>query len=423
MPIVKNSMRNGFLVLLMVLACAASVHAQKPAPADPLDPRPSEPPSGSETVRPPVDERPASPVWTGPASGTHVWASIDYLAWWLKGNPLPVPLVTTGDPNDGALAGTLASPHTQVLFGRSTLDPPAISGSRFTLGGWLTPEPILGMEMSGFFLQHNSSPFQATSDGTGNPPLYLPAFNVATGKEDSLILADPVQKFSGSVAVSSTTRLWGVEANGIFSAWSAPWVDVQLLAGFRYLDLQENLQIQGTSSDLVNNSQTSVLDSFGTRNQFYGGQFGARLNFVRDRLFASISGKLALGSTYQEVDVTGSSTQMGTAGPTPGSFAGGFFTQPTNIGRRSRDEFTLVPEVQVKAGCEIIRGLRAFVGYDFLYWTQVARPGNQIDRNLNLTQSPIFGGGALVGPPQPATLFNRSDFWAQGFSLGLQFRY
>jgi len=29
----------------------------------------------------------------------------------------------------------------------------------------------------------------------------------------------------------------------------------------------------------------------------------------------------------------------------------------------------------------------------------------------------------LVGPAQPAPLFVRSDFWAQGINVGLEFRY
>ena len=66
---------------------------------------------------------------------------------------------------------------------------------------------------------------------------------------------------------------------------------------------------------------------------------------------------------------------------------------------------------------------RAFVGYDFMYWSQVVRPGNQVDRNINLSQSAVFGSGALTGPAYPMPLFNRSDFWAQGLNAGLEFRF
>jgi len=52
----------------------------------------------------------------------------------------------------------------------------------------------------------------------------------------------------------------------------------------------------------------------------------------------------------------------------------------------------------------------------------VVRPGDQIDRNVNPSQ--IAGGGStLVGLPYPVQLFRRSDFYAQGLSVGLEFRY
>jgi len=413
-------MRNGFLVLFLALVCAGTALAQKtPVPASTeqqLDLPPLAPPVPS-----PPQEAPR--ITDASASPNTFWAGIEALLWWLKASPLPTPLVTTGNPNDGVLAGTLASPDTRVLFGGSNLNLNAIGGGRFTIGGWITAEPILGLELSGFFLEKTSTPFQAVSDGNGNPPLYLPAFNAVSRKEDSAIISDPVQQFSGSVQVSSVTRLWGTELNGIFAGWSGPGFGLQLLAGFRYLDLEESLQMQSTSSDLVNDSQIALSDNFETRNQFYGGQIGARLDLVRNHLSASLTGKLALGSTLQEVNINGSATQTGTAAALQGTFPGGFFTQPTNIGRRTHDEFSLVPEAQVKLGYDILPGWRAFVGYDLLYWTQVVRPGNQIDRNLNLTQSPIFGSGTLAGPAQPAALFNRSDFWAQGLTFGFQFSY
>jgi hypothetical protein len=67
-----------------------------------------------------------------------------------------------------------------------------------------------------------------------------------------------------------------------------------------------------------------------------------------------------------------------------------------------------------------------FAGYEILYWNRVVRPGDQIDHNVNLSQNAVLdpkGVGTLVGPAQPAPLFNRSDFWAQGINLGLEYRY
>jgi len=61
-----------------------------------------------------------------------------------------------------------------------------------------------------------------------------------------------------------------------------------------------------------------------------------------------------------------------------------------------------------------------------LYWTNVVRPGQQIDRSLDEAQIPNFD---TLGPGSPSTLgrpavpFRQSDFWAQGLNLGVEFRY
>jgi hypothetical protein len=62
-------------------------------------------------------------------------------------------------------------------------------------------------------------------------------------------------------------------------------------------------------------------------------------------------------------------------------------------------------------------------GYDFLYWSRVARPGEQIDRSLNLTQSPVFGTGTLVGPACPAPLIDSTDYFVHGLNFGFALVY
>jgi hypothetical protein len=62
----------------------------------------------------------------------------------------------------------------------------------------------------------------------------------------------------------------------------------------------------------------------------------------------------------------------------------------------------------------------------------VARPGIEIDRNLNLSQSAIFAPptantfipyNPALGPFSPGPLLNHTTFWAQGVGLNLEFRY
>ena len=54
-------------------------------------------------------------------------------------------------------------------------------------------------------------------------------------------------------------------------------------------------------------------------------------------------------------------------------------------------------------------------GYNFMYWSNVVRPGDQIDRNINPNLAPVFGGTAGgVGAAAPARLNRETDFWAHG---------
>src|SRR5207237_150086 len=122
---------------------------------------------------------------------------------------------------------------------------------------------------------------------------------------------------------------------------------------------------------------------FDTRNQFYGGQIGIRSTWQRDRLALDLTGKLALGSTHQVVNIAGDITQ--TAFP-PAAAQGGLFAQTSNIGRVTANQFTILPTLELKVGYQVNQRLSAFIGYDLMYWNQVVRPGNQINRNVNLTQ-------------------------------------
>jgi len=350
--------------------------------------------------------------------GARLWGGAEYLLWWVKDGPLPTPLVSTGNPLD-PFPGALGQPGTRVLFGGQGLDYGALSGVRLTLGGWLNCDGTCGLEGGGFLLERGAKGFGAGSDAAGNPPIFLPVFRSDLGREGTFIISDPLRVFAGSVAVVSTSRLWGAEVNGYRNVARRGGLSLDALAGFRYLNLEERLTLGAALNDPLLDSQEIVADSFATRTQFYGGQLGARARFHRGTLSADLTAKVGLGDNRQAVDVLGATALSG-GGTAPGTFPGGVFTQPTNIGRRTRDEFAVVPEFQLKVGYDVLPSLRVTVGYDFLYWTDVVRPGNQVDHAVNQTQSL---GGALAGPATPAPLFNRSDFWAQGVTFGLEFRY
>jgi hypothetical protein len=313
-----------------------------------------------------------------------------------------------------------------VLFG-GPIDNEERSGGRFRAGYWFNCQQTCGIEGGYFFLGSRSVNFTVGSPDVGSAVIGRPFFNVITGAEDAQLVSIP-GVLTGAVAANLSSRLQGAELNGICNLCCGCRGRVDLLAGFRYLELNEGLGI--TENLLVapnvpvsGGTAFRVNDQFNTRNRFYGGQLGARAEFWRGNLFVNVRGLVALGCTDQVVDVAGSTviTQPGML-PTVGN--GGLLAQPTNSGHFSRDQFAVVPEVGINVGYQVTQHLRAFVGYTFLYWSNVVRPGDQIDRALNPTQLPVTAAAPhLIGPARPVPLFSDTDFWAQGISFGVEFRY
>lgn len=443
-------MRNGFLATLPALfAVTGLTLAQPPALGDSPAPSEASPAPQSRPANPgstpsplpsplfsPTENHPSAPfapccredictprpAICGPEG--RVWASAEYLLWWFEGSRVP-PLVTTSPP---ASSGILGAPGTTVLFGGSRLDEDAHSGGRFTLGFWLNECQTIGLEGGYFFLGSRSEDFTVAGPGVpGSQVIARPIVNVLTGAETSQIVSFPGTA-AGIIHVSSSSRLEGAGINAVANLCCGCCWRVDLLAGFRYLELREGLGI--AENVLVNpgvptigGSDLIVADQFDTRNRFYGGVIGTRAEYRRGNVFVDLVGSVALGSTHEEIDIQGS-TAITPPGGAPLALPGGLLALPTNIGHFSRDRFAAVPEIGINVGYQLTRYLRATAGYSFLYWSNVTRPGDAIDRTVNPTQIPSnLGPGTLTGPARPAVVFKDTEFWAQGVNFGLEFRY
>jgi hypothetical protein len=75
----------------------------------------------------------------------------------------------------------------------------------------------------------------------------------------------------------------------------------------------------------------------------------------------------------------------------------------------------------VNLGYSISPNFRVFAGYSFLYWTEVARAGEQVNLRVDARQLPTRAGPGVGVDPQ--FILRTNDFWAQGVSVGLQLRY
>ena len=129
--------------------------------------------------------------------------------------------------------------------------------------------------------------------------------------------------------------------------------------------------------------------------------------------------KIAIGQTRSRVAIEGA-----TATTIPGQAAtllpGGLLALPSNIGVYDSNQFSVVPELGITVGYDFSPQLRATIGYDFVYWNAVARPGDQIDLNLDPRQ---FPPAASAGATRPEFTLHTSDYWAQGLNLGLDLRF
>jgi hypothetical protein len=358
-----------------------------------------------------------------------VWFGAEFLLGWIKNGHVP-PLVTTGPP---AGAGTLGQPGTVVLFGPdSDLTHSPLPGGRFTVGAWVDECHICGLEGSYFFLSPRGNSFEAAGDGSpGSPVLARPFFNTALGREDSELVAFP-GVLAGRIRVEPSSRLQGFEVNGLCNVcrtcnpcgccnWS-----IDALAGFRYLDLDDGLRITENLSVLpgvpgLGGSQFVVQDSFGAHNQFYGGQLGLRGAAWLGQFFATANLKVALGDSQEGVDISGF-TQITTPAGAVSTLPGGLLALPSNSGHFYRDRFAVVPEANLTVGYQVTDNVSVSIGYTFLYWSNVVRAGDQIDRAVNPAALPI-NGAAGAPSSRPAFGFHDTDFWAQGLTFGLEFRF
>jgi Putative beta barrel porin-7 (BBP7) len=369
-----------------------------PAPPSPGYMQPAAPPPGYlQPVPPPPGAVLVQPVPMPPPRGTYLyepmgaWFNADYLLWWTKGTHVPQ-LVTPGVPEG---SGTIGPAEPTLLYPGGSGDFGARSGGKFDLGFWFSENHVLGMEASYLFLGTDRTTLASGLESSAVAPVSDPP------------VMPPGLPF-GNFAVTESSFLQSAEVNLLGCLCNSSNWRLEVLAGFRFMELDEKLHVTQEFFSADGSENDTWDDGWNTRNDFYGGQIGARATFTRDRFFADVGGQVALGVTYQRIDINGSLTQS-VLSPGFDSFGNpvtnvqvaqsspGLLTQPASF---SRDIFAVVPQFNFDVGYEFNNFCRASLGYEFLYWSTVVRPGDQ------------------VGGIPKAT-----NFWAQGlvFSLGFMF--
>ncbi len=376
-----------------------------------------------------------------PDPAPSLYGDFEYLLWWVKGAPLSAPLVSTGPAanDEGFLVNSQSrvlygAPFSPAVGGNNTQNFPGFSGGRLTLGYWLDEGRHLAVEARGFMLQSRTARFEAQGNSLalGSSGIRIPVFNTVPytpGSETDLTLSEnglPVSIpgiIAGGVVITNSLRFWGTDATGVFNVYRFSSWELNVLAGFRYLDLSESfnltLSIAGLANTIFEGQSGYATDKFETRNQFYGADLGLRGRTFWGPVSLELSGRVALGVSHEVLNVSG---MFQATNYTAASGQQGIFAQPSNSGERASNDFAVVPEFGAKIGYDVTPSVRVTLGYDFLYYSRVVRPGDQLDRNLPKGQ--IFQqGGSSVSSTSPTALFNKTDFFAQGLSVGLAVRF
>ena len=162
-----------------------------------------------------------------------------------------------------------------------------------------------------------------------------------------------------------------------------------------------------------------IHDNFRARNDFYGSELGLRTQIYRGRWSMEILTKIAMGNNHQTITIDGTTAITPLGGSTT-LYNAGILAGETNGGVFQRDQFTVIPQLGLELGYQVNCHLRAYIGYDILYWGAVARAADQIDLNVDPRNFPPI---TQTGLPYPQFPGKTDSFWAQGIHLGTEFRF
>lgn len=390
------------------LACLGGVHASAHAQIIP-------PAGGAEYSIPSVNTGSTIQPW--PAR----WeASLAYTYFWLRTPHFPV-LATTGSTSD-AVPGGLGQPNTTVLVGDLLNSKPS-PGFRATMTLWLEDPEIFCVDANFFMMEQRVKQQTFTSNANGSPVLSRPYFNPVTQTES----ADPRARpgtIQGSMMDSVTTQLMGAEANlKIFSpSCFQEGYGINFFGGFRWVRFQEQYQNFDTANELGGGgSKTNFSDTFTTDNQFFGGQLGSEVQYKFLGITFGILGKIAVGPNNQTIQISGHTTQTNLVTGAVTNDNQGIYAQPSNVGTYQSTIIAVMPEVAARMQFELTNNLRIKVSYSYMTINNIVRPGDQLNRNINIQPLGSGGGFAPALPPPPT--FNQTSFYAQMLNFALELRY
>lgn len=348
---------------------------------------------------------------------TYYWLDAEALLWFGDNLNSP-PLVNTAAAGVVPLTGNQGV--TQAFGGDNGIDTGMMPGYRFTFGTWLDSCRTVGVSGRVYGLFSGSSTFsQASSGGTSIGVPYIDYNSGLNAVYDIAYATGGVTHWEGDVAASNSLSMVGAEALGNFLVAGDESHRVTFLGGYGFNRLDNDLSIESfrvnrLTGDLIPDGTTfDTSDNFSTSNTFHGGILGLQTDFRRGRFTIGSLAKVGFGNMHQLVNIAGRSTVVdGNTGAIT-NLNSGVLAQPSNSGIVERDRFAFMPELGVKMGYDIRRNLQFTVGYTFLFWSDVALAGDQINTTVDLLQQ----------TSNPSFQFKETGYWMQGIDLGVTYRF
>jgi hypothetical protein len=383
------------------------------------------------------------------------------------------PLLTTGSPNQGGVPG---QPTTTQLITGDNIDYGAVSGMRLGGGFYGDADRRFGFDFTSMYTQPTLYKKEFRADANGNagiPILARPYVDTTTLGAASLVVVSPTlagavdgqtNRAIGNARISTSTATWAADPSAMWNIYrSAPdrkfQMTLDFLLGYKYLQTNEDFQIHSDSvlrgftvvptfvpgpfgvpiqtgtiivPTAVNvggvvtatPATVSIADRFVTTNQFNGGNFALRTEIRYGMWTLSAVGKVAIGNMHQTLRIRGVTSFDDPATGRSGYAIGGLFANTSNIGTYTHDEFCVIPEVTLTLGINLTKSLSMYLGYNFLYVSNVLRPGNQLSPFIDSTTIPFSSQyGQTGGVPGVMKPLIQDDFWLQGVSFGFAWKY
>jgi hypothetical protein len=344
-------------------------------------------------------------VACAPACCKSLWVELEFLLWWREGRCFP-PLVTTDNP------GIL--PAATVLFGGDQLAEQARPGGRLEAGWWMDNCQCLGVGGHYVAIGESSNRYAISSDQLSF--IARPFFDAdpAVNAPDAQVIANLPDQ-TGALRLVTDSEFIAADAFVRCLIARRGFSRVDFLFGYQFGRINEGLVIETTSTNPAIGT-LDVRDTILTRNEFHGGHFGLQGEFRRGCWGLEMLAKFAFGNVRQEALLSGA-----TSNSTQNS--GLLVQEETNAGLHRRDDFSYMHDTGAKVFYYPTESVKVSLGYSLMFFSDVLRPGNQIDTAVDSRLFPTPPPPAPAGAVRPAFEFDPTHFYLHGLNLGLECRF